>query len=183
MLHIYISLRFTLVVREARPGPLPVPEKRFCGTYWLYSYDSGNEAVQNELCHTTLSLASERSKHSCRPLAHAKSVNNPHHRFDKPGSSHESEHRINEITVCFRRGSICQSSFSIRKEGNPHDMVSCRFIWLCCLDNFFGRPWRRQPWLSWHLRCDRAASPPPHDCWHWRSVSFHYNTHRLSRFR
>lgn len=181
MLQIYISLEFTLVVREARPGPLPVPEKRFCGTYWLYSYDSGNEAVQNELCHPFFSLRAVKALMSTSGPRQKRqqSTSSLRQAWQLPRVWTQNKLKHGLLPPRFHLSVILQHRKGGKSAWHGFVPLSDCAVWTF----YFGHSWRRQPWLSWHLWCDRAASPPPHDCWHWRSVSFHYNTHRLSCFR
>lgn len=138
MLHIYVRLGYTLDVWAAGSGSFmwfPVPEKRFCGTYWLYMITvvmklfRRNCGLRNFSHHI---LASAWSKHWRWCLSNTKSINNPLHLWQLPWVWTQNKLKHGLLLLKLHLSVI----FQRLKEGNPHDMVSCSFVWFRCLESF-----------------------------------------------
>lgn len=151
----------------------PVPEKRFCGTYWFYMTPAVmklfrlNCGLRNFSHHN---LASALSKHWRWCLSNTESINNPHHFWQLPWVWTQNKLKHGLLPLKFQLSVI----FQCLKEEKPHDMVSCSFVWSRCLESFLDV----LDAVSHTVLTFVKLSGSLRDCWHWR----HYFTEILTCF-
>lgn len=166
MLHIYISPEYTLDVWAAGSGSFmwfPVPEKRFCGTYWLYMMTVVMKLFRLNCGLRNVShynLASAWSKHWGWRLSNSKRINKPHHLWQLPWVWTQKKLKHGLLPLKLQLSVI----FQRLKEGNPHDMVSCSFVWSGCLESFLDV----RNAVSHAALTFVTQSCGLHDRWHWK---------------
>lgn len=177
MLHIYISPGQSLDVWVAGSRSFmwfPVPEKRVCGTYWLYMMTAVmklfrlNCGLRN--C-SRRSLASAWSKHWHWPLSNTEKHQQSTSSLAAPVSLNTESTKTHFASPW---SSSCQSSFSVWRRGIHMTRISCSFCLISLCGEFSGRARRCQPCC---LDTGEALVQPP-----WLltlKASFHWNPHRL----